>query len=121
MRSLRYYEECGLIEASRSPSGQRHYGDVAVDRVLIVRQLLAAGLGTAAISDVLPCMAEPDAQTSRLTARLVAERDRLADEITRHQATKTALDMLIQAAPPLGDRATSSLAAHSPDRRATHP
>ncbi|MEV7693569.1 MerR family transcriptional regulator [Microbacterium sp. NPDC089189] len=101
VRSLRYYEERGLIEADRSTSGQRQYDAAVVDRVLLIRQLLTAGLGTAAIVDVLPCMAEPASQTSLLTARLVAERDRLTDEIAQRVATRDALEQIIGAAPPL--------------------
>lgn len=101
VRSLRYYEERGLIEADRSTSGQRYYDASVVDRVLLIRQLLAAGLGTAVIVDVLPCMAEPASQTSLLTARLVAERDRLTLEITQRVATRDALEQIIGDAPPL--------------------
>ncbi|MHC9046837.1 MerR family transcriptional regulator [Microbacterium saperdae] len=99
VRSLRYYEECGLIEADRSTSGQRHYEVSVVERVVLIRQLLAAGLGTVAIADVLPCMAEPASQTSLLTARLVAERDRLTEEITQRIATRDALEQIIGTAP----------------------
>lgn len=103
VRSLRYYEERGLIDASRSASGQRHYDDSVVSRVILIRQLLAAGLGTAAIADVLPCMAEPASQTSLLTARLVSERDRLTQEIDQRMVTRDALEQLISAAPALDD------------------
>ncbi len=96
VRSLRYYEECGLIVATRSGGGQRHYDDV-VARVSLVRQLLAAGLATSAIIDVLPCLAEPSSQTSALTERLIEERDRLAEEI----AQRAALERIIESAPPL--------------------
>ena len=102
VRSLRYYEQCGLISAERSHSGQRHFRDSTVGRVVLIRQLLAAGLGTAAIDDVLPCMADSASQTSLLTARLVAERDRLTEEISHRVATRDALDRLIEAAPALG-------------------
>lgn len=102
-RSLRYYEECELIDARRSASGQRHYDDEAVDRVILIRRLLTAGLGTAAIADVLPCMAEPASQTSLLTARLIAERDRLSDEIAQRVAARDALGRLISASPAPAD------------------
>lgn len=99
VRSLRYYEERGLIEAARSASGQRLYDASVVDRVALIRQLLTAGLGTAAIAEVLPCMAQPASQTSLLTARLIAERDRITDEITQRLAARDALEQLIATAP----------------------
>lgn len=100
VRSLRYYEECGLIAAERTASGQRQFREETVERVRLVRQLLAAGLGTTAIADVLPCLADPAAQTSALTHRLVEERDRLDAEIADRVAMRTALDDVIRWAPP---------------------
>ncbi|WP_030104916.1 MerR family transcriptional regulator [Actinoalloteichus caeruleus] len=101
VRSLRYYEERGLIAAERGPSGQRHYADHVVERVLLVRRLLEAGLGTHAIADVLPCLADPATQTTSLTSRLVVERDRLAREIAERRRMRDALDRFIDQAPPL--------------------
>jgi DNA-binding transcriptional MerR regulator len=40
-RSLRYYEEQGLLTSSRSHAGQRHYSDAEVQRVSLIRQLFA--------------------------------------------------------------------------------
>ncbi|MFB2581226.1 MerR family transcriptional regulator [Herbiconiux sp. P15] len=101
IRSLRYYEERGLIRAERSPSGQRHYAVGTVERVRLIRDLLAASLGTEAIADVLPCIAEPATRTTALTDRLVAERDRLEAEILHRTTMRDALQQLIDEAPPL--------------------
>ncbi|UFU05366.1 MerR family transcriptional regulator [Ruania halotolerans] len=101
IRSLRYYENRGLLAPARTVSGQRQFDESDVHRVSLIRQLLAAGLGTAAIADVLPCMSDPAAQTSLLTARLMKERDRLTKEIEERVTTREALTGLIDAAPPL--------------------
>lgn len=101
IRSIRYYEECGLLDPVRSDSGQRHFDESSVERVVIIKRLLAAGLGTTAVADVLPCLAEPATQTSNVTARLRTERDRLSVEIAERLATRDALDAIIDAAPPL--------------------
>jgi DNA-binding transcriptional MerR regulator len=42
-RALRYYEEQGLLESDRTPSGYRIYSPDAVTRVRNVRDLLASG------------------------------------------------------------------------------
>jgi DNA-binding transcriptional MerR regulator len=42
VRSLRYYEEQGLLAATRTASGQRTYDAEAVDRVRLVQELEAA-------------------------------------------------------------------------------
>lgn len=101
IRSLRYYEERGLISAHRSPSGQRYFEDSAVPRVLLISDLLAAGLGTRAIAEVLPCLSQPAVRTSALTARLIEERDRLADDIHQRQRMHEALQRIIDNAPPM--------------------
>ncbi|GAA1996639.1 MerR family transcriptional regulator [Nocardiopsis rhodophaea] len=54
-RLLRYYEEQGLIRAERSANGYRAYRGDAVATVRQIRALLAAGLSTEVIRDVLPC------------------------------------------------------------------
>ncbi|MBF6088452.1 MerR family transcriptional regulator [Nocardia cyriacigeorgica] len=54
-RLLRYYEEQGLLSASRTAGGYRDYGPEAVLVVRQVRALLRAGLSTAIIKDILPC------------------------------------------------------------------
>src|ERR1043165_314951 len=55
-RLLRYYEEQGLLGSFRpGGGGPRHYGDDAPETVRRIRALLAAGLSTAVIRDVLPC------------------------------------------------------------------
>ncbi|MFT4030556.1 MAG: MerR family transcriptional regulator [Protaetiibacter sp.] len=101
IRSLRYYEERGLIAPDRSRSGQRNYAESDVSRVVLIRQLLVAGLSTETIDEVLPCMTDPESQTSRLTARLIAERVRIDDEIAQRMAARRALTTIIEAAPPL--------------------
>lgn len=101
VRSLRYYEDRGLLDSSRAPSGQRHYGPGAVNRVQLIRQLLGAGLTTAAIADVLPCVSDPGVQTEHLTRRLIEERDRIDGEIAQRRTTRAALQRLIEAAPPI--------------------
>ncbi|WP_316762848.1 MerR family transcriptional regulator [Streptomyces herbicida] len=42
-RALRFYEEQGLLESDRKPSGYRVYSPHAVTRVRNVRDLLASG------------------------------------------------------------------------------
>jgi DNA-binding transcriptional MerR regulator len=55
-RSIRYYEQQGLLEAARTSKGWREYDTRAVNRVLNVRELLGAGLTAADIRVVAPCL-----------------------------------------------------------------
>ncbi|MEU1736864.1 MerR family transcriptional regulator [Streptosporangium sp. NPDC020145] len=54
-RSLRYYEEQGLLDTGRGTNGYRHYDEDSVVTVRQIRALLKAGLSTEVIRSVLPC------------------------------------------------------------------
>ncbi|MFC5832476.1 MerR family transcriptional regulator [Nonomuraea insulae] len=55
-RLLRYYEEQELLTSYRADGGHRHYDREAPVVVRRIRTLLAAGLPTRVIRDVLPCV-----------------------------------------------------------------
>src|SRR5690606_36236170 len=55
-RTLRYYEEQGLLTPRRLPNGYRSYDEDAVEQVRRIRYLLAAGIGTEMAREVLPCV-----------------------------------------------------------------
>ncbi|MFI1352365.1 MerR family transcriptional regulator [Streptomyces sp. NPDC020898] len=54
-RLLRYYEEQGLLSPDRDSSGYRVYAPDAPHVVARIRGMLAAGLTTDAIREMLPC------------------------------------------------------------------
>ncbi|SDD64939.1 MerR family transcriptional regulator [Auraticoccus monumenti] len=112
-RALRYYEEQGLLHSVRSPSGQRHYADSAVDRVQWIQALYAAGLGSRAIVGFLPCI-ETGVPTPAMLDRLATERDRIDAQVRELSATRDRLDAVIDAARGMAEdssRACSSVAA----------
>jgi DNA-binding transcriptional MerR regulator len=81
-RSLRYYETQGLLRSERTPGGQRDFGEWAVDRVIRIQALYAAGLNSKKIARLLPCMRDADGgpseiATTQLVDELAAERDRI--------------------------------------------
>ena len=57
-RSLRYYEEKGLLASRRTAAGYRVYDRDAATQVRRIRGLLDAGFDSAAIAGVLPCVRE---------------------------------------------------------------
>ncbi|MGK5679725.1 MerR family transcriptional regulator [Actinoplanes sp. URMC 104] len=95
VRALRYYEEQGLLYADRSASGQRHYADPAVDRVLLIQNLYAAGLTSRTIADLMPCV-DANVSTPESRARLAAERDRIEAQIAELTRTRDRLDAIIE-------------------------
>ncbi|MFF4328867.1 MULTISPECIES: MerR family transcriptional regulator [unclassified Streptomyces] len=54
-RLLRYYERMELIHSERRANGYREYDDRTEETVRRIRALLAAGLPTRVIRQVLPC------------------------------------------------------------------
>ncbi|WP_046502888.1 MerR family transcriptional regulator [Streptomyces odonnellii] len=96
-RALRYYEEQNLLTAERSPSGQRHYAETAVDRIRLIRQLYAAGLSSKAIAELTSCVIDGKA-TPKLLQRLAAERDHLDRRIADLTQARDRLGAVIDGA-----------------------
>ncbi|PZF81600.1 MerR family transcriptional regulator [Jiangella anatolica] len=97
-RALRYYEEQDLLRPARLPSGYRDYAPSDVETVRHVRSLLAAGLPTHLIAELLPCMVDtgdglmPGCRS--MLAPLESERDRITaaiDALTDARALLTGL------------------------------
>lgn len=102
-RSLRYYEQQGLLTADRTVGGHRDYPERAVVRVIRIQELYAAGLHSKKIARLLPCMRDADGgpseiATPRLVTDLVAERDRIDQMITELANSRDVLDEVINAA-----------------------
>jgi DNA-binding transcriptional MerR regulator len=96
VRSLRYYEEQGLLTSTRSSSGQRLFGDGEVERVAFIRRLYAAGLSSRTIAEVLPCVVSPSPENSHAALeRMREEREKISQHITDLMTTRDALDALI--------------------------
>lgn len=102
-RSLRYYEQRGLLTARRTLGGHRDNADAAVDRVLRIQELYAAGLSSSKIGQLLPCMRDADGGPSetadeRLVTDLTAERDRIDRMIGDLRRSRAVLDEVIDTA-----------------------
>ncbi|HZA15408.1 MAG TPA: MerR family transcriptional regulator [Pseudonocardiaceae bacterium] len=112
-RLLRYYEEQGLLHPARRSSGYRQYAESDVMTVLHVRSLLAAGLSTATIAELLPCMgvdgARLVADCPELLIDLCRERDRLTASIGELKTARRALDAVIATASPETEHAAAEL------------
>ncbi|GIG64295.1 MerR family transcriptional regulator [Phytomonospora endophytica] len=102
-RSLRYYETQGLLIADRTPGGHREYADPAVDRVIRIQELYAAGLNSRKIFQILPCMRDVDGgpssiATPALAADLRLERARIDRLIGELERSRDVLDAVIATA-----------------------
>ncbi|MEV6277235.1 MerR family transcriptional regulator [Nocardia sp. NPDC051832] len=102
-RSLRYYEQQGLLLAERTPGGHRDYPEWAVDRVIHIQELFAAGLNSKKIAQILPCMRDSDGganeyATPELVTELTVERDRITRTIADLIRSRDVLDEVIDRA-----------------------
>ncbi|MFR9756825.1 MerR family transcriptional regulator [Streptomyces sp. TR06-5] len=86
-RTLRHYDDIGLLPPSRiGPGGLRHYDDAALvrlQRILLLREL---GLGLASIADVLAGQRDTEAALRTHLRLLEQERERL-DRLVRSVRT----------------------------------
>ncbi|GHC77991.1 MerR family transcriptional regulator [Nocardiopsis terrae] len=83
-RSLRYYEQRGLLASERAANGYREYGAEAVERVRNIRLLLESGLTSQDIRELRACLEldlvrEPDCAEALALyeQRLQAVRERI--------------------------------------------
>ena len=102
-RSLRYYEEQGLLVSTRTSGGQRQYPEMAVDRVIRIQELYAAGLTSKKIFQILPCMRDADGgpseiATPQLVSDLTEERERIDRMISDLIRSRDVLDDVIETA-----------------------
>ncbi|WP_026932063.1 MerR family transcriptional regulator [Glycomyces tenuis] len=104
-RGLRYYEQQGLLHPLRRSSGYREFNESDVDRVRRIRVLLAAGLNTDLIREVLPCMTGDGAilapTCEEMAQDLVRERERMSRSIEELKAAHAMLEAIIRAGEPL--------------------
>ncbi|MEO3751374.1 MerR family transcriptional regulator [Streptomyces sp. B6B3] len=111
VRSLRYYEEQGLLSSTRSPSGQRHYTEHEVERVSFIQRLYAAGLSSGTIAELLPCVDAPSQENSEAALeRMTQERDRLSRHIADLMRTRDTLDAVIASARAHRERQRATVA-----------
>ncbi|WP_043626031.1 MerR family transcriptional regulator [Nonomuraea candida] len=103
-RSLRYYEKQGLLTSERTPGGHREYAESAVDRVIRIQELFAAGLCSAKIAQLLPCLrdtadgAAPETASPWLVEQLTTERERIDRMIGELIRSRNVLDEVIESA-----------------------
>jgi DNA-binding transcriptional MerR regulator len=87
VRSLRHYEDEGLIVPGRLGNGYRDYCRSTIDRVVAIRALLAHGLPVRLIRDV---------GADGFLDEVRGHRDRLAARIAALDAQRAALDAFLR-------------------------
>ncbi|GAB3481948.1 MerR family transcriptional regulator [Nocardiopsis coralliicola] len=102
-RLLRYYEEQQLLAPSRNASGYRDYTEADIAAARRIRRLLDAGLSTATIRTVLPCLDERSGRLTPVCANTISdlrrEQDRIEASIDALTASRDAIKAVIAAGP----------------------
>jgi DNA-binding transcriptional MerR regulator len=99
VRSLRYYEQRGLLTSTRTPSGQRQYTEHDVERVHFIQGLYAANLSSSTIAELLPCRDAPSEHNSDATLeRMARERERITAQIDDLLRARDTLDKMVATA-----------------------
>ena len=94
--ALRYYEDQGLVTASRTPGGARRYPRSVLRRLAFVRAAQNVGLSLGEIREALGTLPEGRPLTARDWARLSrAWRDRLDDQIAALERLRDGLTSCI--------------------------
>lgn len=98
VRMLRYYESQGLLASHRTAGGHRHYAADAPVTVARIRTLLAAGLPTKVIRDIMPCfLGDGPELESCVLDHLRAQLAELTTRIDDLQEARTSLADLLDA------------------------
>jgi DNA-binding transcriptional MerR regulator len=102
VRMLRYYEEQGLLEPQRTPSGYRVYAESDVDRVARIRCMLSAALPAGVVGKALSFLLDGRAvipelpeERARLAASLQGELDELDQKIAALQNSRDLLATIV--------------------------
>ena len=90
VRSLRYYEQQGLLVSSRRPNGYREYPANAVATVETIRALLDIGMSTALVAEALPCTVGEKSEAA--CPALLSQIAQLRDDIRSKASRLTAID-----------------------------
>ncbi|MET8862734.1 MerR family transcriptional regulator [Nonomuraea sp. NPDC004580] len=107
-RALRYYEEKGLLVPGRTSAGYRVYTEEHVETVRRIRILLAAGLNSDMVREILPCMVDDGEFLAPGCEDLIAafehERRRIETQIAELNDVRSALSGIISAGKALASR-----------------
>ncbi|MCV7085970.1 MerR family transcriptional regulator [Mycolicibacter hiberniae] len=108
-QTLRLYESRGLLTPARTAGGTRRYSDDDLARLRRITELVAIGINTAGIGQILGL----EARNARLEAdnvRLESDNNRLQSDNTRLRSDNTALksDYAVLAAVQRGDRSAQA-------------
>ena len=101
-KTLRYYEDIGLIEpAERTPAGYRDYGDAVLDRLSFIRAAQAVGLSLGEIRSVVALCDEGETPCGHVLELLRARAEDIGRTIRELRLLQAELHRLVDRAADL--------------------
>ncbi|MFT4081383.1 MAG: MerR family transcriptional regulator [Nocardioides sp.] len=100
VRSLRHYEQSGLLPALRTSAGHRRFSEEAESTVRRIRMFLEAGLPLSVIAKLMPCFTDQGASlepcvTRYLRQHLATVEDRIESLDQQREALAQLQDLVL--------------------------
>ncbi len=96
-RSLRYYEERGLISAHRQPNGYRDYDESTVEQARTIQMLFGMDFPREIVESVLACAGTAPAAThDALAEQLELVRAEITERIDKLSDTQRQIDAFLE-------------------------
>jgi DNA-binding transcriptional MerR regulator len=78
VRAIRYYEQAGLIQATRGSNGYRKFDGSAAERVRAIRDLLDTGFTIDDVQSLSSCLPDPTKRMNCCSQTVSLYREKLA-------------------------------------------
>lgn len=98
-KTLRYYEELGLLVPARTATGWRNYDDTAVLVLKLTAVGKKLGLGLGQIVHFVGLFRDADVTNEALVRELAPHRNRLDQEVASLQEARRLIDSLVDNCP----------------------
>ncbi|MBR9765654.1 MAG: MerR family transcriptional regulator [Rhodobacteraceae bacterium] len=95
VKTIRYYEEIGLVSADRAENGYRDFGDRAISRLRMLAQARHLGFGLEECRRLLELDADPGRASRDVQALAIRNLEAVRDKIGQLRALETELEVLI--------------------------
>lgn len=100
-KTLRYYEDIGLVSAARTPSGYRDYGHEVLERLAFIRSAQAVGLTLGEIRGIIALRDDGQTPCGHVLELLRARSDEITRTIRDLRILQGELKRLVQRAQDL--------------------
>jgi len=96
VKTIRYYEDIGLIDADRAENGYRDFGDRQITQLRLLAQARQLGFGLEECRQLLDLNADPDRASRDVLALAVRNLDAVQSKIRQLRRLEGELETLIR-------------------------